>query len=228
VGAEALIRWLHPTRGVLSPAAFLPQLEGGVLAEAAGTWVNEAASAELARWRDIRPDFRVSVNLFAAQFRSGRLPGVVRDALAARGLPGEALELEITENIILDDAAHLLAQLNELRALGIRLSFDDFGTGFASLNMLRTYPVTDIKIDRSFTQVIQTSPKDRAIILALLDLAEQFQIGVVAEGVERQEDHEFLRAHGCTKGQGYLYSKPAPAPVFEDWLRRSEAATSGA
>lgn len=223
VGAEALIRWIHPKRGVLAPAAFLPQLEEGVLAEATGSWVIEAACDQVARWRRIRPDFRVSVNLFAAQFRSGRLPGIVRDALAAHDLPGEALELEITENIILDDADYLLAQLNELRTLGVQLSFDDFGTGFASLNMLRTYPVTDIKIDRSFTKVIQTSPKDRAIILALLALAEQFEIGVVAEGVERQEDHEFLREHGCARGQGYLYSKPAPAPVFEDWLLRRAA-----
>lgn len=220
VGAEALLRWVHPERGILAPAAFLPQLQAGVLAEPTGTWVLKAACAQLATLRKIQPDFRVSINLFAAQLRSGRLPGIVRDALASHALPADALELEITENIILDGADHLLAQLTELRDLGVKLSFDDFGTGFASLNMLRTYPVTDIKIDRSFTKVIQTSPKDRAIILALLGLARQFEIGVIAEGVERQEDHEFLRDNGCAKGQGYFYSKPAPAADFEDWLLR--------
>lgn len=215
-GAEALIRWKHSVRGLLAPAAFLPALESGVLAEPTGTWVLQTACAQAAAWRAIQPDFRISVNLFSAQFRSGALPGLVLEVLAAHGLPPEALELEITENIMLDQQDTVLSQLKELRAHGVMLSFDDFGMGFASLNLLRDYPVTHIKIDKSFTQVVQTSPKDRAIVVSLIDLARQLGLGVVAEGVENAETGDFLRSLGCEKGQGYHFGRPVPAAVFSE------------
>ncbi len=195
IGAEALIRWKHPVRGLLPPSAFLPALEDGPLAVPVGTWVIRTACAQVAQWRRIQPNLRMSVNLFAAQFRPETLVKIVRDALDEHDLPAEALELEITENIILHQQDRVLGQLSELRALGIEMSFDDFGTGYASLNMLKTYPVTHIKIDKSFTQSIQNSPRDRAIVLSIIALAHQLGLKVVAEGVETQQHSDFLRKH---------------------------------
>ncbi len=224
VSAEALIRWKHPVRGVLAPAAFLPALEAGVLADATGRWVLETACAQAKSWRVTNPKFRMSVNLFAAQFRSGELPAIVLDMLMAYQLPADALELEITENIILDQQESVLMQLKQLRQAGVGLSFDDFGTGFASLNLLRDYPVTHIKIDKSFTQVVQTSQKDRAIITSLIGLARQLDLRVVAEGVETGVDADFLRSLGCEKGQGYYFGKPVPAPLFADQFLNQDLA----
>lgn len=216
IGAEALIRWKHPVRGLLPPSAFLPALEDGPLAVPVGTWVIRTACAQVARWREIQPDMRVSVNLFAAQFRPDTLVRIVQDALDEHGLPAEALELEITENIVLHQQDRVLGQLNELRALGVEMSFDDFGTGYASLNMLKTYPVTHIKIDKSFTLSIQNSPRDRAIVLSIIALAHQLGLEVVAEGVETQQHCDFLRKHECETAQGHFFGKPVPAEVFND------------
>nr|WP_260394993.1 EAL domain-containing protein [Sphingobium lignivorans] len=213
-GAEALIRWKHPERGLLAPAAFLPALESGALAARVGSWILRTACAQAASWRCDQPDFKISVNLFAEQFRTGSLVQDVHEALTANDLPAEALELEITENIILDQQEVVLRQLRELRKLGVALSFDDFGTGFASLNMLRTCPVTHLKIDKSFTQSIHRSQQDQAIVLSILDLAQKLGLEVVAEGVEKKADARFLREHGCTKGQGYHFGRPVPAAVF--------------
>jgi diguanylate cyclase (GGDEF)-like protein/PAS domain S-box-containing protein len=223
-GAEALIRWRHPARGLMAPSAFLPALEAGVLAEPVGRWVIEAACAQTAAWRLLQPDFCMSVNLSSAQFRSGDLPRVVADTLAAHDLPPAAIELEITENVILDQQERVLDQLEQLRALGVALSFDDFGTGFASLNLLRNFPVTQIKIDKSFTQSIQASPKDQVIVAGLIHMAGQLGLKVVAEGIESAADADFLVAHGCDKGQGYLFGKPVPAAIFaERWSREAPA-----
>jgi len=215
-GAEALIRWQHPVRGLLSPAAFLPALESGVLAGAVGDWTLRQGCAQAAIWRRLERDFQVSINLFAAQFRGDDLPDRVRAALAAQDLPPRALELEITENIILDQQDVVLGQLQELRRTGIELSFDDFGTGFASLNLLRSYPVSRIKIDKSFTQTMHSSPRDKAIVLSVLDMCAKCGLKVVAEGVETREQADFLREHGCDKGQGYYFGRPVPADVFAE------------
>lgn len=216
IGAEALIRWKHTVRGLLEPAAFLPALEASVLAETVGQWVLDTACAQAVVWREAQPDFSVSVNLSAAQFRSGNLPHVVVEKLVLHGLPAAALELEITENIILDQQDQVLAQLQRIRQSGIMLSFDDFGTGFASLNLLRNFPVTQIKIDKEFTRAIHTSPKDSVIVAGLIEMARQLGLKVVAEGIESQSDADFLRAHGCEKGQGYLFGRPVPAAVFAE------------
>ncbi len=140
VGAEALIRWNHPLRGLLAPAAFLPALEAGVLAAPVGQWVLETACAQAMAWRDIAPDFRVSVNLFPAQFRSGDLPRQVAETLDKHGLPPSGLELEITENIILTEQGSVLAQLEEVARLGVTLSFDDFGTGVRIAQSAAVFP----------------------------------------------------------------------------------------
>ncbi len=216
MGAEALIRWEHPVRGLLSPAAFLPALEGGVLAGQVGGWTLREGCAQAARWRLIDRDFKVSINLFAAQFRGEDLPDQVRTALVTHNLPPRALELEITENIILDSQGVVLKQLEELRRMGVELSFDDFGTGFASLNLLRSYPVSRIKIDKAFTQGALNGPRDKAIVLSILDMCANCGLKVVAEGIEHQGDADFLRDHGCDKGQGYYFGRPAPADLFAE------------
>lgn len=213
-GSEALIRWRHPTMGLLAPASFLSQVEAVGLAVPVGTWVMETACAQLSRWRDHRPDLRVSVNLFAEQFRTGTLPAQVMDCLAAHHLPPEQLELEITENIVLHDELQILPQLVELRRAGVHLSFDDFGTGFASLNILREYPVTSLKVDKSFTQALMHSAPDRAIVRSIIGLAHELKLGVVAEGIETQDHVDFLSRLSCDRGQGYFYGKPMPADVF--------------
>ena len=203
-------------RGLLAPAAFLPALEAGVLAAPVGEWVLETACAQAAIWREIAPDFKVSVNLFPAQFRSGDLPRQVADALQRHALPSSGLELEITENIILSRQDRILDQLDQVRRLGVALSFDDFGTGFASLNLLRSFPVNCIKIDKSFIQLMRTSEKDRVIVAGIIDMARKLGLNVVAEGVESIEDRDFLRLHRCEKGQGYFFGKPMPAAVFAE------------
>ena len=222
-GAEALIRWKHPTRGLLAPSAFLPALEKSVLAATVGSWVIRTACAQVKEWRRRHPEFRMSVNLFAAQFRTGDLAEVVAHALRACKLPPDALELEITENIVLDQEALVLPQLHEIRRSGVALSFDDFGTGYASLTLLKTYPVSHIKIDRSFIQAVQTSTHDHAIVAALLDLTRQLGLEVIAEGVENEAQYDFLKLRGCEEGQGYLFGKPVPADLFEEQFWPVEA-----
>lgn len=215
-GAEALLRWQHPKRQLLQPAAFIPAIEAGPLAAPVGTWILDVACAQAAEWRRANPAFRVTVNLFAAQFRAGDLPDVVAAALARHGLPPEALELEITENIALDQAKLVLPQLRAVRDMGVALAFDDFGTGYASLNVLKDYPVSHIKIDKSFVQGMLDSPHDRAIVTSLIGLSRQLNLNVIAEGVETGEQCITLRAHACQEGQGYLFGRPMAPELFAE------------
>jgi EAL domain-containing protein (putative c-di-GMP-specific phosphodiesterase class I) len=156
------------------------------------------------------------VNLFPAQFRGGDLPDLVQDVLSRHDLPPSGLELEITENIILAEQELILAQLNEIGRLGVALSFDDFGTGYASLNLLRSFPIGCIKIDKGFIQLMRTSEKDRIIVVGIIDMAQKLGLRVVAEGIESSEDWDFLRMHRCDKGQGYFFGKPVPASIFAE------------
>lgn len=215
-GAEALIRWKHPTRGLLQPAAFLPALDAGVLAGPVGSWVIETACAQAAVWRRLDPAFRMGVNLSSAQFRRGDLADVVDGALRRHGLAPDALELEITENILLHEEQDVVADIEALRALGVALSFDDFGTGFASLNLLREVPVDHIKIDKSFTFLMRSSERDRIIVTGVVELAQRLGIGVIAEGIEDEADADFLRSYGCDEGQGYWFGEPVPPAIFEE------------
>lgn len=222
-GAEALIRWQHPERGLLHPAAFLPALEDSSAAADVGWWVLDTACAQAALWRRTRPDLCISVNLSNAQLQAGNLPAIVAATLADRGLPACALELEITENILLDQEDAMLSQLSAVRSTGVSLSFDDFGTGFASLNLLRNYPVSQIKIDKSFIQAMETSTKDRAIVLGLIRMAGDLGLEVTAEGVEDLETAEDLARHGCDRAQGYFFGQPCAAASFVDKYLRVES-----
>lgn len=217
VGAEALIRWRHPERGLLSPAAFLPALENGPLAATIGNWVLDEACAQAAHWRrQGMTDFRMGVNLFGAQFRVDDLAATVISTLERHGLPPSALELEITENIVLEQDEIALESLRSLREAGVGVAFDDFGTGYASLSLLKHYPLSRIKIDRSFVQGILDSPQDRAVINAVIDMARAFSLDTIAEGIETAAQQAALFEMGCSEGQGYFFSKPLSAIQFTD------------
>lgn len=215
-GAEALLRWNHPERGVLEPAAFLPALENGTLAPIVGNWVIDSACRQAERWREVlSPDFRMSINLFASQFTSGNLRSFVRSAMERYHLPPGALELEITETTVINDEALFLPLLEGLREDGVELAFDDFGTGFASLSLAARYPLTHLKIDRSFVQRAFLSDKDRVIVQAITDLAHRLGLEVIAEGVETRRILRFCKQIGCDEVQGYYFGKPLPAHEFE-------------
>jgi diguanylate cyclase (GGDEF)-like protein/PAS domain S-box-containing protein len=225
-GAEALLRWHHPQRGLLLPADFLQVLEASPLAVAVGDWVLKTACAQAAAWRHAgMPDFRMGVNLFGAQFNSGDLPTRVEQALLQNGLPAHAVELEITENIMLRHDETIVVPLREMCAWGVGIAFDDYGTGFASLSLLKRYPVTRLKIDKSFVRDLCTDAEDAAIIQAIMYLGRRLGLGIIAEGIESEAQEEALRLYGCTEGQGYLYGRPLPAIAFSDFLRQDRERT---
>ncbi|AWN50180.1 GGDEF-domain containing protein [Methylobacterium terrae] len=227
IGAEALIRWRHPRLGLLAPGEFLAPLEASRLAAPVGRWVLRTACAQGAAWRRAgAPDLRVGVNLFSAQFHSASLVDEVRAALAESGLPGSALEIEITETIILQHDEALIAPLRALRDLGVGLAFDDFGTGYASLSLLKRFPLTRLKIDRSFVQGMEGSAQDRAIVQSVLTLGRSFGLAVIAEGIECETTAQRLRAEGCEEAQGYLFGRPMPAGAFADLLRADARRTA--
>ena len=215
-GAEALIRWHHPDRGLLVPANFLPALEGGPLAATVGSWVLDEACSQAAYWRrNGAPSFRMGVNLLGAQFRVGDLFKEVMENLERHGLPPAALELEVTENIVLDNDEIVLEVLQRLHAAGVGIAFDDFGTGYASLSLLKSYPLTRIKIDQTFVRGMLSSQRDASVIRAILDMARSFDLETIAEGIETEEANRYLTQENCDEGQGYLFGKPMPARQFE-------------
>ena len=215
VGAEALLRWRHPERGVLSPAAFLPALESGRLAGRVGAWVIDEACRRTGEWRrDGLTDFRIGVNLSSEQFRAGDLVATVQRALAAHDLPASALELEITENIILRHDDAMIGPLRRLREDGIGIAFDDYGTGHASLSLLKRFPLTRLKVDQSFVRNMCDSSEDAAIVRAVILLGQSFGLDVIAEGVETRAQQDFLVEEGCQELQGYLFGRPIDATSF--------------
>ena len=229
-GAEALLRWRHPQRGLLLPIAFIDALAHSAVALVVGRWILQRACRDAAAWPEVGGRrLTVGVNLFPAQFDDERLIDEVDQALALSGLPPDRLELELTETIALNDdgaAEHVLAQL---RARGIRVAYDDFGTGFASLSMLQRLPVDRVKIDRSFVNNVMEKRGDEAIVRSIVLIARNFDLKVIAEGVETPCQADFLRELGCQDVQGWLYSK-ALAPVeFDQWLAtRASAPAAGA
>ena len=215
IGAEALLRWNYPYQGVLCPAAFLPVLEKSQLALTVGTWIIDEACRQAADWRArIDPNFSIAVNLFEMQFQPGNLIEIVQAALSKYELPQTALQLEITEGILLTEDARTIEQIRQLKALGVGISFDDFGTGFASLSSLKECPATCLKIDRSFVSQMTVNPKDRAIVDALIGISRSFGLDVVAEGIETVEQCELLRERSCAVGQGFLFGRPMKASAF--------------
>ncbi len=214
-GFEALVRWHHPVRGVVSPAAFVPIAEETGMIVPLGEWVLRQACREAARWPT---GIRVSVNLSPVQFRSGDIDATVIAALRDAGLDPHRLELEITEGVLLQDNASTLAILHRLKGLGVRIAMDDFGTGYSSLGYLRAFPFDKIKIDRAFVADLSLRPDALAIVRAVTTLADSMGMTTTAEGVETEEQLAHLRGAGCTEVQGYLISRPVPAEAVAPML----------
>ncbi|ATC25982.1 EAL domain-containing protein [Caulobacter vibrioides] len=214
-GCEALLRWRHPERGMVSPADFIPLAEEIGLIVQLGEWVLRRACAEAANWPE---HVRLAVNLSPAQFRDRGLVRTVVSALAASGLPAQRLELEITESVLLQDSQANMTMLHDLKALGVRISMDDFGTGYSSLSYLRSFPFDKIKIDQTFVRDILHDSDAMAIIKAVLDLGASMGVVTTAEGVETQAQLDALRQQGCAEIQGYFISRPAPASEIAKML----------
>ncbi|MEY9106709.1 diguanylate cyclase (GGDEF)-like protein/PAS domain S-box-containing protein [Bradyrhizobium yuanmingense] len=206
-GFEALVRWLHAERGMVSPAEFIPVAEDTGLINPLGGLMLRRACLDAAAWPD---DVRVAVNLSPLQFRSGNLLSMVTDALKHSGLAPRRLELEITETLLLEKSAQVLATLHALRALGVRISMDDFGTGYSSLSYLRSFPFDKIKIDQSFVRDLAANREAQAIIRSIVSLGKGLGVTITAEGVETEAELSCLRAEGCHEGQGFLFSKARP------------------
>lgn len=215
-GAEALIRWQHPTMGLLMPGTFIPLAEEAGLITEIGEWVLFEAARQTAHWhhQDIA-SIATSVNLSAQQFRSSDIVELVRRALKETSLPAHQLEMELTETLLMDDLDSNIAVLKKLRKLGVGLSLDDFGTGYSSLSYLKRFPIDELKIDRAFVMDLEHNKDDAAIVQAIITMAHSLRLRVVAEGVETQPQLEQLRAMGCDTIQGYLISKPVPAAEME-------------
>ncbi|MEF2073700.1 putative bifunctional diguanylate cyclase/phosphodiesterase [Consotaella aegiceratis] len=220
VGAEALLRWQSPLHGTILPGSFLPVLELSQLALPVGEWIIRTACRQAASWQELSTGrFRMGVNLFAAQFRNRDLAIIIAKALADYRLAAYALELEITENIILQREQTIKEQLEDLRSMGVGVAFDDFGTGYASLAMLKDYPVSRLKIDRSFIRNLASNRQDQVIVEAITELARGLGLEVIAEGIEEIPQAEIMQGYFCQEGQGYLFGRPMPAKDFERrWL----------
>ncbi len=219
VGLEALVRWMDPEVGLISPSAFIPVAEESGLIEGIGEWVLREACRQNKAWQDAGlPPARVSVNLSARQFHRTDIKQIVMSVLEETGLAPEFLEIELTESVIMSNAEEAAAMLNDLHRLGINLAIDDFGTGYSSLSYLKRFPVDRLKIDRSFVSDIGVSADDETIITAIITLAHSLNLQVIAEGVETSTQLEFLRARGCDEMQGYHYSKPVANDAIPELL----------
>jgi diguanylate cyclase (GGDEF)-like protein/PAS domain S-box-containing protein len=232
VGAEALVRWNHPEKGLLSPGAFIAAAEDSGLIIDVGHKVLLAACAAAARWAphgDRHNPFHVAVNLSAKQLTRSGVVDVVREALRLSGAPPQCLVLEVTESAVMSDIGAAVATLQELRDLGVGIAVDDFGTGYSSLTYLKQFPVTALKIDRSFVNGLGQNSDDAAIVASVLSLARAMQLECIAEGVETEQQRLVLQALGGTHAQGFLWAPAMDAATFETWLgpARSGAAASG-
>jgi diguanylate cyclase (GGDEF)-like protein len=218
--AEALLRWRHPERGMISPAEFIPIAEDSGQIVEIGHWVLTQACRQARAWQDRGlPNMRVGVNISAVQFRHGSLTGNVKKALETAGIEANLLELELTESAVMSSPEESVVILEELSALGVLVSVDDFGTGYSSMSYLRRFPIDKLKIDKSFVSEMATRSEDASIVQAIVSLAHSLRLKVVAEGVETREQLAALKALGCDQYQGYHFSAALPADAFERLIR---------
>ncbi|MBS7349004.1 MAG: EAL domain-containing protein, partial [Comamonas sp.] len=221
VGCEALVRWLDPEEGMISPARFIPVAEATGLIGPLGEWVLQEACRQGQAWRmQGLPSIAVAVNVSLHQFLLTDIAGYIRQALERTGFSAQCLEMEITESALADRPDEALVVLRKLKELGLRLAIDDFGTGYSSLAHLKRFPIDVLKIDQSFIRDIPASADDMAISRAVIAMGQSMGMEVLAEGVETQQQLDFLRQHGCNAFQGYFYSRPLPAPAFEALLQQ--------
>ncbi len=223
IGMEALIRWEHPELGMISPGFFIPLAEDTGLIMSIGEWMLRTALTDTKRWHDrFGLPLRISVNLSALQLKQPNLKEVVERALQDTGLEAKHVELEVTESINVKNIPNLIDTLQSLRDMGCSIAIDDFGTGQSSLDYIRRFPADRIKIDQVFVRNIGVDPDDEAIVRATINMSQQLNRGVIAEGVEYEEHLRFLREHGCEELQGYLFCRPLPAASFENLLAERE------
>ena len=212
LGAEALMRWRHPERGMVPPVRFIPIAEETGIIDSLGEWALREAAAQSRRWSDAgHAGLRIAVNVSSRQFRSGRVVETVRSALEAAGISGSALAIELTESVIMENPKETAGMMEALRKMGVKISIDDFGTGYSSLAYLKRFPIDELKIDRSFVDGVPTDGDDAAIVAAIVAMAHSLRLRVVAEGVEGEAQLAFLRSLGCDEYQGYFASKPLPS-----------------
>ncbi len=220
VGAEALIRWIHPELGIVPPNQFLSIAEEIGLMNKIGDWVLEEAFSQLSTWRQSGlTDFRLAINLASDQITKQNLPEKISSLLTAYDIPPDMVELEILETFLLEHEKESTQTFKELRELGINLALDDFGTGYSSLSYLKQLPINKVKIDQSLVRDIPEDPNDEAIAKAVILLGHTLDLKVCAEGVETSEQRAFLELEKCDQLQGYLFSKPIDKTAFSEFLK---------
>jgi EAL domain-containing protein (putative c-di-GMP-specific phosphodiesterase class I) len=228
-GAEALLRWFHPTRGPVSPASFVSLAEESSLILEIDAFVIRSACRQLYNWRAAGLDTRVSVNVSGKHFLHGDPIAIIRRELEASQVDPGSLVIEITESVLMRDSSRTQSRLRQLRELGCQIAIDDFGTGYSSLAYLKSFPANSLKIDRAFIQHLHESSADVAIVRAVLDLSRSLGMSVTAEGVETQAQLDWLKRHGCDDVQGYFTARPMPAhEILQRYGPRALALPQGA
>ncbi len=224
VGVEALVRWHHPVRGMISPAQFIEIAEESGLIVTLGEWVLREACRQLNAWREegLAP-LRLSVNVSAIQFRQENFCQTVEEIVRQTGVPAALVELELTESIVMHHGITVQETLERLKRIGVRLAIDDFGTGFSSLSYLRRFPIDRLKVDQSFVRGIERTPVNESIVRAIAALAQSLSLEIIAEGVETDAEAAIIRACHCDEAQGYHFQRPVPATALTAWLRGSLA-----
>jgi EAL domain-containing protein (putative c-di-GMP-specific phosphodiesterase class I) len=225
-GAEVLLRWNHPERGLVPPNEFIPLTEETGLIIPLGQWVLEQACRQLAQWgrSEATAHMTIAVNISVRQFRQPEFVCQVLQALSDTGANARRLKLELTESLLMEDVEEIIGKMSALKRSGVMFSLDDFGTGYSSLSYLKRLPLDQLKIDQSFVRDITTDPNDAAIASTIVALAQHMGLDVIAEGVETAAQSDFLMSIGCCAFQGYLYGMPAPLEQFERLLHTLESA----
>lgn len=224
VGAEALVRWQHASRGMIPPSVFIPMAEDSGMIGQIGEWVLNTACTDAKAWQTAGlPGLRMAVNVSGRQVGIDHMVDKVAAALKNSGLAPQFLEIEVTESVVMQDASRAISTLNALRDMGVTLAIDDFGTGYSSLSYLKRFPLNKLKIDKSFIDGMVDDPDDAAIVMAIIAMAQSLRHTVIAEGVETEAQAERLRAYGCDEMQGYLFSRPLPGDQFVELLRNAPA-----
>jgi EAL domain-containing protein (putative c-di-GMP-specific phosphodiesterase class I) len=219
-GFEALVRWHHPTRGLVAPGTFIPLAEESGLIMSLGEWILREACREAASWP--KP-LQIAINLSPVQFQHGDLAALVHSVLLETGLKPARLELEITEGVLISDFSRTVSILRRLKALGVRIAMDDFGTGYSSLSYLQAFPFDKIKIDRTFISNLERNPQSEAIIRAVIGLGRGLDLPITAEGVETQAQLDFLMRESCQEIQGYFIGRPEPIANYAKLVGRTAA-----
>ena len=221
IGIEALVRWLHPARGMIPPGRFIPAAEESSLIVQIGNWVLREACAQTKAWHNAGlPRIPIAVNLSARQLRDKDVLATVRNALAVARLDSKYLEVELTESAVMSNTDEAINTMAALRGMNVRISLDDFGTGYSSLSYLKRLPVTGLKIDQSFVHDVANDPDDAAIVRAIIVVAQELMLDVTAEGVETADHAQFLKLHGCREAQGYYFARPMAAREMGALLER--------